>query len=346
MKNWPVFSLATGGADIYIDLGTANTIVATRSHGLIANEPSVIAYRETGGGRRMLVAIGEKAKAKIGRTPERVTTALPLREGVIADLDATEALLRYFLEKTRKGGLFFIKPRLVISMPHGVTDVEKNAVRHVGLAAGAREVVLIEEPVAAALGAGLPIHEPTGNMVIDIGGGTTEVAVISLYGIVHCETLRIGGHAFDAAIVEYVKRQYGITIGEPTAENIKIKIGSALPGDFDTRSTVRGMDSLTGLPRELVLSAHEVHRAINPVLNEIVAATKRTLEHTPPELVPDLMRNGVTLAGGGALIRNLPERIEQDTGLPARVANDPLLAIARGGEAAIQKRSLLDRISI
>lgn len=346
MKRFPVFTFATGGADVYIDLGTANTLVATRTQGIVANEPSVIAYRDVGAGRKQLVAVGEAAKAKIGRTPENVVTALPLREGVIADMDATEIMLRYFLDKARPKSLPFIKPRVVISLPHGVTDVEKNAVRYAGLAAGAREVALIEEPVAAAIGAGLPIHAPIGNMVVDIGGGTTEVAVISLYGIVHCETIRLGGHAFDGAIVEYVRKQYGIFIGEPTAERIKIKIGSAMPGDYENTSTVRGMDSLTGLPRELVLTAHEVHRAINPVLNEIIAAVKRTVEQTPPELVPDILRDGVTLTGGGALIRYLDERLEQDTGLTAKIASDPLLAIARGGEAAIQEKSLLDRISV
>lgn len=346
IKNWPVFTFATGGADVYIDLGTANTLVATRTHGIIANEPSVIAYKENNVGQKQLVSIGQDAKAKMGRTPENIVTKLPLREGVIADMDATEIMLRHLLQKARSNNLFFVKPRVVISLPHGVTDVEKNAVRYVGLAAGAREVALIEEPVAAAIGAGLPIHQATGNMVVDIGGGTTEVAVISLYGIVHCETVRVGGHAFDSAIIDYVKKQYGISLGEPTAEAIKIKIGSALPGDHESRSTVRGMDSLTGLPRELVLSSHEIHRALNPVLVEIIGAIRRTLEQTPPELVPDLLEDGIVLTGGGALIRNLCERIHQDTGLSANVAKDPLLAIARGGEAAIQEKSLLERISV
>ncbi len=346
IKNWPAFSFATGGADIYIDLGTANTLVATRRDGIVANEPSVIAYREVGAGRKQVVAIGHQAKSKVGRTPESLVTTLPLREGVIADMDATEAMLRYFLDKTRNKKIFFLKPRVVISLPHGVTDVEKNAVRYAGLAAGAREVTLIEEPVAAAIGAGLPIHAPYGNFVIDIGGGTTEVAVIALYGIVHCETVRLGGHAFDQAIIEYVKRQYGVTLGELTAERIKIQIGSAMPGDYETRSTVRGMDSLSGLPRELILNSHEIHSAMSPVLNEISTALMRTLEQTPPELVPDILRDGLTLTGGGALLNHLEDRIARDTGLKVTIARDPLLAIARGGEAAIQDQSLLERISV
>jgi rod shape-determining protein MreB len=332
-------------ADVYIDLGTANTLVVSKSKGLVVNEPSVIAFRETESGKRAVVAVGSDAKSKIGRTPGNLTASYPLRDGVIADLDITEAMLTYFLARAR-GRFDFARPRTVISLPYGVTDVEKEAVRQAGLGAGAAEVYLIDEPMAAAIGSDLPVAEPRGNMVIDIGGGTSEIAVISLFGIVHCEAVRVGGHAFDQEIVSYVRRNHGLLVGDQSAENLKISIGTALPGDDETRATIRGLDFVTGLPRAVTVSAAEVHYAMSGLLRQIVEAARRTIEQVPPDLVPDVVRDGLVLAGGGALMRGLRERLEMELKIPVRISPDPLLAIARGGARAIADKTLLDRIMI
>jgi rod shape-determining protein MreB len=333
------------GGDIYVDLGTANTLVVASGRGVVVNEPSVVAYRELGGGGKRIVAVGLDAKEKIGRTPGNLVACHPLKDGVIADLDITEAMLKYFIARGRNR-FSMTKPRLVISLPYGVSDVEKKAVRQAGFAAGAREVVMIDEPIAAAVGAGLPVSEPKGSMVIDIGGGTTEVAVVSLYGIVHCEPVRVGGHAFDRAIADYIRRRYNLIIGLPTAEKLKIALGSAMPGDMDTKDQVRGVDFITGLPRSIDISASEVTEAIDPLLTMIFGAARRTLEKMPPDLVEDIMRDGVVLVGGGALIRNIADRLSQEINLPVRVAEAPLEAVAHGGEKVIESDELLQWISV
>lgn len=332
-------------SDIYIDLGTANTLVMDRRRGLIANEPSVIAYLDLGHGRRRIIAVGDEAKRKMGRTPGNLVASRPLKDGVVAELDATEAMIRYFISSAQPR-IRISKPKLVISLPYGVSDVEKKAVRDCGLAAGAREVVLIEEPMAAAIGAGLPIQTSRGSMVIDIGGGTTEVAVISLHGIVHCEAVRVGGHAFDEAIVNYIRRRHALTVGEQSAEKLKIKIGSALPGDSELTATIRGVDFTTGLPREIVVTSQEIHEALNPLLEEIFEAGRKTLEQTPPELLSDIIEQGAILAGGGALLGGIAVRLSRELQIPVHIAEEPLLAIARGGAESIRRPELLSQITL
>lgn len=343
MLKW--FKSLERGADIYVDLGTANTLVVASGRGVVVNEPSVVAYREGDGLGKRIVAVGNEAKEKIGRTPENIIACHPLQDGVIADLDVTEAMLKYFLARGRSN--FAIKkPRLVISLPYGVSDVEKKAVRQAGFAAGASEVVMIDEPMAGALGAGLPIHEPTGNMVIDIGGGTTEVAVISMYGIVHCESVRAGGHAFDRAIVHYIRRRYNLVIGEPSAERLKIAIGSAARGESELKAVVRGIDFVTSLPRSIEVSASEINEAIEGLLQQIFEAARRTLSKIPPDLVPDILREGVVVVGGGALLHGLKDRLMLELGIPARIAERPLEAVAFGGEKALESRELLEWIAV
>ena len=332
-------------AGLYIDLGTANTLVVDSKKGLIANEPSVIAYRDLGRGRKSIIAVGNEAKAVIGKTPGNLVASYPLKDGVIADIDTTEAMLRYFL--TRAGSKFqMVRPSVVISLPYGVSDVEKKAVKQAALSAGAREVVLIEEPMAAAIGAGLPVNAPRGNMVIDIGGGTTEVAIISVCGIVHCEAVRIGGYAFDQAIVDHLRRQINLVIGDQTAEKLKISIASAIPYETEVTAMVRGVDFITGLPKEAKVTSAQVHDAISSLLNEIIRAAKRALEQVPPDLVPDIIRDGIKLAGGGALLKGLDERLQDELGIPVTIADEPLLAIARGGEAVLKQPALLERIAL
>jgi rod shape-determining protein MreB and related proteins len=341
----PLGFLKDSGAEIYVDLGTANTLVMTRDRGLIANEPSVVAYREIYPGKKEVVAVGAEAKLKIGRTPGNLVASFPLKDGVIADLDITEAMLRYFINRAR-GRFGFLRPRVVISLPFGVSDIEKKAVRDAGASAGAREIILIEEPMAAAIGAALPIEEPKGNMIIDIGGGTTEIAVISLFGIVHCEAVRIGGHAFDETIVDYIRRKFNVIVGHQSAERLKIQIGSALPGDHSTSATIRGIDHITGLPKELRVTSAQVHEALAGDLDEIITAAKRTLEQIPADLIPDIIRDGVKVAGGGALLRDLDKRLREELQIPVWIVDDPLLAIARGGSKALRDRNLLERIAL
>lgn len=340
-----LFSQRESGAELYVDLGTANTLVVSRGRGVIVNEPSVVAYFEQPDGRKRVIAVGAEAKEKIGRTPGSLVACHPLKEGVIADLDITESMLRYFMMRAKRA-FQFTKPRVVISLPYGVTDVEKKAVKQAGLAAGARSVFLIDEPMAAAVGANLPVHEPKGNMVIDIGGGTTEIAVISLYGIVHCEAVRVGGHAFDQAIVEYIRRRHNLIVGDQSAERLKIKIGSAIQGEDFGTAAIRGLDFVTGLPRSVDISSVEVNAAMEDLLKHIFEAARKTLEQTPPDLVPDVVRDGVVVAGGGALIRGLDERLRQELKIPVRIAEDPLLTIAKGGEAIIADSHLLERVEL
>jgi rod shape-determining protein MreB len=304
----------------------------------------VIAYTEHRSGRKTIVAVGSAAKAKIGRTPANLFASHPIKDGVIADLDITESMLKHFMEIVQRTHRF-MKPRVVISLPYGVSDIEKKAVQQAGLAAGAREVMLIDEPMAAAIGTGLPVHEPKGNMVIDIGGGTTESAVISLYGIVHCEAVRVGGHSFDQAIVSFIRRRYNLIVGDQSAEKLKLEIGSALKGGPET-AVIRGIDFVTGLPRSISISAGEIHEAIGDLLSLIFEAARRTLEKTPPDLLGDIIRDGIVVTGGGALLSGLAERLELELDVPVRIASEPLLSIARGGEVAIRSSAILDRILI
>ncbi len=312
--------------DMGIDLGTANTLVYVRGKGIVLQEPSVVAISVD---TKQPLAVGNDAKKMIGRTPGNIVAIRPLRDGVIADFDITQAMLRHFIGKAGRGFALF-RPRVVVGVPSGVTEVEKRAVIDAAMQAGAREAYLIEEPMAAAIGAGLPVSEPTGSMVVDIGGGTTEVAIISLGGIVTHRSIRVAGDELDEAVVHYVKRHYNMLIGERTAEEIKIAIGSAYPINSDEAVEVRGRDLVTGLPKNLRLTADEVRQALSEPVGQILEAIKVTLERTPPELAADIMDRGIVLTGGGGLLRGLDRKISQETGMPVLVADDPLLCVVRG----------------
>ncbi len=342
MFNW---SDSAAAADIYIDLGTANTLVAVRGKGLIVNEPSVIAFREDSWGEREVIAVGAEAKEKIGRTPGSLVASYPLRDGVIADYSVTETMLKYYLARPgikRRWG----KSRMVISLPYGVTDVEKQAVIRAGRTAGAQEVFLIDEPIAAAIGAGLPIESPRASMIIDIGGGTTEIAIIALCGIVHCQAVRIGGHKFDEAIINYFKKERNLSIGEQTAEKLKIRLGSATLEDQPLVDSVSGLECSTGLPKSIEVSSNEIYRALDPSLREIVTAIQSAFESTPPESLSDIIDQGILLSGGGALLRRLPERLTQETDLHVSLSETPLTTIALGGARVLERPDLLRRIQL
>ncbi len=342
MLNWSVPQTA---ADIYIDLGTANTLVAVRGKGLVVNEPSVIAFREDSWGDREVIAVGAEAKEKIGKTPGQLVASYPLKDGVIADYSVTETMLKYYLQRPgvrKRWG----KSRMVISLPFGVTDVEKQAVVRAGLSAGAKEVFLIDEPVAAAIGAGLPIESPKASMIIDIGGGTTEVAIIALCGIVSCQAVRIGGHKFDEAIIIYFKKERNLSIGEQTAEKLKIKLGSATLEDQPKMDRVSGLDCTTGLPKSIEVSSHEIYRALDPSLREIIQAIHSAFENTPPESISDIIDHGIVLSGGGALLRNLSERIREETNLHVTLSENPLTTIALGGAKILERPDLLRNIQL
>ncbi len=304
------------GRDMAVDLGTANTLVYVRGRGIALNEPSVVAINTNTGG---ILAVGTEAKRMIGRTPGNIVAVRPLADGVIADFETTERMLRYFISKVHRRQLF-AKPRLVVGVPSGITGVEARAVKDAGYAAGARKVFLIEEPMAAAIGAGLPVHEPTGNMIVDIGGGTTEVAILSLGGIVASQSIRVGGDELDAAIVSYVKREYSLMLGDRTAEDIKIGIGSAFPMADEPHAEIRGRDLVSGLPKTIVLGADEIRKAIEEPVNALLEAVKGTLDKCPPELSGDVMDRGIVLAWGGALLRGLDERFRHETGMPIHLA--------------------------
>jgi len=326
--------------DMGIDLGTANTLVHVKGKGIVLNEPSVVAIqRDTG----EVLAVGEEAKQMIGRTPGNIVAIRPLKDGVIADFDVTQAMLKYFIRKAISSQAFF-RPRVIVGVPSGVTEVEKRAVIDATIQAGAREAYLIEEPMAAAIGAGLPVHEPTGNMVVDIGGGTTEVAVISLGGIVTSRSIRIGGDEMDEAIVQYIKRTYNLMIGERTAEEIKIKIGSAIPLTTDVTMDIRGRDMVSGLPKTLTIKGHEVQRALSEPVSGILEAVKITLEKTPPELASDIMDRGIVMTGGGSLLRGLDTLLNKETGMPVYVSEDPLICVASGTGKALESIDLLKRV--
>ena len=323
--------------DLSIDLGTANTLIFARGQGIVLNEPSVVAIRhERQGGGKSVVAIGEEAKQMLGRTPQSITAIRPLKDGVIADFTVTEKTLQYFIHKVHESRMFQPSPRVLICVPCGSTQVERRAIKESAAGAGAREVYLIEEPMSAAIGAGLLVHEPRGCMVIDIGGGTSEVAVISLNGVVYSESVRVGGDTFDDAITNYVRRNYGTQIGEVTAERIKHTIGSAFPGNEVLEIEVRGRSLAEGIPRSFTLNSNEILEALQEPLSMIVHAVKMALEKTPPELGADVAERGIVLTGGGALLRDFDRLIEEETGLPALLAADPLTCVARGGGKALE----------
>ncbi len=330
------------GRDMAVDLGTANTLVYVRGRGIVLNEPSVVAINTKTGA---ILAVGQEAKRMIGRTPAHIVAIRPLKDGVIADFDVTEKMLRYFIQKVHRRS-FLAKPRVVVCVPSGITGVEQRAVEEATISAGARSAFIIEEPMAAAIGAGLPVHEPTGNMIVDIGGGTTEVAVVSLGGIVTSQSIRIGGDELDESIINYVKKEYSLMLGERTSEEIKMTIGSAFPLPEEQQAEIRGRDLVTGLPKTIVVSAEEIRRAIEEPVNAIVDAVKNTLDKTPPELSADIMDKGIVLAGGGSMLQGLDERLKHETGMPIHIAEDPLFAVAIGSGKCLEEFEALKRVLI
>ncbi len=327
--------------DMGIDLGTANTLVYVRGRGIVLHEPSVVAMRR--GEDAEPLAVGNDAKRMIGRTPGNIVATRPMKDGVIADFDITQTMLRYFIGKaTRRKPV--IRPRVVVAVPSGVTEVEKRAVIDASLQAGAREAYLIEEPMAAAIGAGLPVHEPTGNMVVDIGGGTTEVAIISLGGIVTHQSIRIAGDEMDEAIVNYVKRRYNLLIGERTAEQVKMEIGSAVAGEQEETYDVRGRDLVSGLPQTVELTAEEVREALSEPVSNILDAIRVTLERTPPELASDIMDRGIVLTGGGSMLLGFEQLVSNETGMPVYLSEEPLLCVVRGTGKVLDELDVLKRI--
>lgn len=329
--------------DIGIDLGTANTLVYVRDRGIVLREPSVVAMQQ---GTRVVLEVGEEAKRMLGRTPGNIIAVRPLKDGVISDFEVTEEMLKRFIKKVHKNKrLFAPRPRVVIAVPSGITEVEKRAVRESAYNAGARLVTLIEEPMAAAIGVGLPVQEAAGNMIVDIGGGTTEVAIISLAGIVFSRSIRVAGDELDEAIINYMKRAYNLVIGERTAEEIKIKIGSAYPMEKETTLEVRGRDLVAGLPKTLTVTSQEVREALLDPISSIVESIRITLERCPPELSADLVERGVVLAGGGALLRGLDRLIAEETGIPVYVAEDPLSAVAEGTGKVLQELEFLTKLT-
>jgi rod shape-determining protein MreB and related proteins len=323
-----------------VDLGTANTLVYVRGRGIVLSEPSVVAIDQR---TNEVHAVGIEAKRMLGRTPGNITAIRPLKDGVIADFDVTEQMLRHFIQKVHQNR--WAHPRVVVCVPSGVTGVEKRAVEEATLSAGARQAYLIEEPMAAAIGAGLPVAEPTGNMVVDIGGGTTEVAVISLGGIVVAQSIRVGGDEMDEAIINWVKREYKLMIGSQTSEEVKLEIGSAYPLPEEVQAEIRGRDMITGLPKTVVLSSEEVREALEEPVSQIVDAVKSTLDKTPPELASDIMDRGIMLAGGGALLQGLDERLRQETEMPIHVAESPLTCVAVGSGRSLEEFEVMRRSS-
>ncbi|MFI0454411.1 rod shape-determining protein [Actinomadura sp. 6N118] len=331
------------GRDMAVDLGTANTLVYVRGRGIVLNEPSVVAINTNTG---KIVAVGIEAKRMIGRTPGNIVAVRPLKDGVIADFDVTERMLRYFIQKVHKRR-HFAKPRIVVAVPSGITGVEQRAVKEAGYQAGARRVYIIEEPMAAAIGAGLPVYEPTGNMVVDIGGGTTEVAIISLGGIVTSQSVRVGGDELDQAVISFSKKEYSLMLGERTAEEIKMAIGSAYPGGEDEpHAEIRGRDLVSGLPKTVVISSEEVRRAIEEPVNAIVDAVKTTLDKCPPELSGDIMDRGIALTGGGALLKNLDERLREETGMPIHLVDNPLDSVVLGTGKCVEDFESLRQVLV
>ncbi len=338
---WGMFS-----NDLAIDLGTANTLVYMKGKGVVVSEPSVVAVKTGIAGQRKVLAVGKDAKEMLGRTPGSIVAIRPMKDGVIADFDYTEEMLRYFIRKVHNRKTL-VRPRIVICVPSGITQVEKRAVRESAESAGAREVYLIEEPMAAAIGAGLPITEASGNMIVDIGGGTTEVAVISLAGIVYAESVRVGGDKLDEAIVQYMKRKYNLLIGERTAEAVKIGIGNVYKVD-DTvvKMEIKGRDLVSGIPKTMEVCSDEIREAMSEPVNTIVEAVRIALERTPPELAADIVDKGIVLAGGGAYLKNLDVLLREQTGLPVVVAEDPLSCVAFGSGAVLDEIDLLKQVAV
>ncbi len=331
------------GSDIGVDLGTASVVVYVKGKGIVLNEPSVVAMERESS---QVIAVGSEARRMLGRTPGNIIATRPLRDGVIADYDVTEKMLRYFLSKVDGGRKFFFRPRIMVCIPSGVTGVEERAVRQAAIQAGAREAHLLEEPLAAALGAGVDISLPSGSMVVDIGGGTTDVAVLSLGGIVCSKSLRVGGDKFDEAIVKYIRRVYNLAIGERTGEGLKMEVGTAyLPDAEDKAMDIRGRDMLSGLPKAVTVSRNQVHEAIKETLDVVVGGVKEVLEHTPPELAADIVNKGIILTGGGALLDGIDRLLSKETGLPVYVAEDPVACVAKGTGRALGMMGVLSAAS-
>ena len=331
--------------DLAIDLGTANTLVYMKGKGIVLSEPSVVAVRKDGRGSNKVLAVGREAKMMLGRTPGNIVAIRPMKDGVIADFEITEAMLRHFIRKVHNRRTL-VRPRIIICVPSGITQVEKRAVRESAESAGAREVFLIEEPMAAAIGAGLPITEPTCNMVVDIGGGTTEVAVISLAGIVYSKSVRVGGDKMDEAILQHIKRKYNLLIGISTSEIIKTGIGNAYAGDTIETIEVKGRDLVTGIPKILTIDSDEVRQAISEQVETIVETVRIALEQTPPELAADIVDSGIVLAGGGALLKNLDVLLREETKLPVTITEDPLSTVVLGSGRALDNINMLKEVTI
>ena len=328
--------------DLAIDLGTANTLVYAKNKGIVVREPSIVAVNKV---NMNVEAVGREAKEMLGRTPGNIAAIRPMKDGVIADFEVTEKMIKYFIEKAH-GRRFLVKPRIVISVPSEITQVEKRAVKDSALRAGATEVYLIEQAMAAAIGAGLPITDPTGNMIVDIGGGTTDVAVISLAGLVYSRSVRVAGNEMDDAIIQYIKRKYNLLIGERTAEQIKMEIGSAFPLDEEMTMEIKGRDLVEGVPKTLVVSDEEIREALSETVATIVEAVRVALERTPPELSADIMDKGIIIAGGGSMLKNLDKRLREETGLPVQLAEDPLSSVVLGAGMMLSDFNLLRRISL
>lgn len=331
--------------DLAIDLGTANTLIYIKNEGVVCNEPSVVAVQKNGRGDKKILSVGAAAKRMLGRTPASIIAIRPLRDGVIADFETTEAMLEYFIKKVHHHRPL-VRPRVIVGVPFGITEVEKRAVRESAESAGSREVYLIEQPMAAAIGSGLPVTEPSGNMIVDIGGGTTEVAVISLAGIVFSKSIRVGGDRQDEAIIQFIKRRHNLMIGERTAELIKITIGSAYPGDEVRTMEIKGRDIVAGIPKTVLISDDEIRDCLLEPVNQIMDAIRVSLEQTPPELASDIVDRGVVLAGGGSLLRNLDSLISEETGLPVTRASDPLTSVVMGAGMALDEIDLLKDVAI
>ncbi len=337
------FSIVAKG--IAIDLGTVNTLISIEDEGIVIEEPSVVSVQNDGRGGKKILAVGEEAKQMIGKTPDSIQAIRPMRDGVIADFEATEGMLRYFIKKANHHRIAIIRPRIVIAVPHSITPVERKAVQDAATSAGGRSVHLIEEPMASAIGIGLPIEEPAGNMIVDIGGGTTEIAVISLSGIVIGESIRVGGVRFDAAIMQYIKGKYGIQIGERTAEKVKINIGSVSDDTKDSDIDVKGLNLASGTPSTIKVAKKAIRNAVMPAIEEIIAAILSVLEKTPAELAADIIDRGIFLTGGGSLISGMDVLIKERTGLPVVRGDEPLHSVVKGAAATLKQMSLLKNVS-
>lgn len=338
--------LGTFSHDIGIDLGTANTLVLVRGKGILIREPTVIAQHKK---TKQAIAIGSEAKRMLGKTPANIQAVRPLKDGVISDFEATEAILRYFIQKVHEGPSTLPKiprPKVVIGIPSGVTEVERRAVQNAALKAGAREAYLVEEPMAAAIGASMPIHEPNGNMIVDIGGGTTEIAVISLGGMVVKKSIRVAGDKLDQEVITYARSRYNLLLGERTAEDIKLQVGSAYPTEHDEKMPMRGRDLATGLPSTVIVSSAEIREALSPTVSLIIEGIKDTIEETPPELVGDILDQGLTVTGGGSQLRGIAQLISKEAKMPVRLTDDPLTTVVRGVGKLLDDTELLNKVKI